>query len=388
MTKKNDTVGWIDYTQKYGDRKIRTINPDVQSGSTVLFNHFEDMQLALDGNYPGVDYGTHGLSTQKAFEEAMCKLENGHASYAFPSGISAITNTLMAFTESGDEVLLCDNVYSPTARFCHKILEKYNVKITHIESDIGAEIIDYINEKTKLIFLESPGSNTFEIQDIALIVKEAKKSGIMTIMDNSWATPLFLRPLDLGIDISIQSVTKYICGHSDVLLGCTTVNQKYANEFSKYFDTVENYANPQDCYQALRGLRSLKVRLEAHQKTAFEVARWLESNDIVETVIHPGLESHPQHDLWKRDFSGASGLFAFTFKKSYSDEKIALFANSLEIFALGFSWGGYKSLLTARPYKRDGEWVHDGKHLVRLSIGLEDSSELIEDLKQGFSFLG
>ena len=388
MTKKNDIVGWIDYTQKYGDRKIRTINPDVQSGSTVLFNHFEDMQLAMDGNYPGVDYGTHGLSTQKVFEEAMCKLENGYISYAFPSGISAITNTLMAFTKSGDEVLLCDNVYSPTASFCHNILEKYNVKITHIESNIGAEIRHYINDKTKLIFLESPGSNTFEIQDISAIVKEAKKANVLSILDNSWATPLFLKPLDLGIDITIQSVTKYICGHSDILLGCATVNQKYADEFSKYFETVENYANPQDCYQALRGLRSLKVRLEAHQKSAFEVARWLDKNDIIETVIHPGLESHPQHDLWKRDFSGASGLFAFTFKKSYSDEKIALFANSLEIFALGFSWGGYKSLLTARPYKRDGEWVHDGKHLVRLSIGLEDSSELIEDLKQGFNLLG
>ena len=388
MTKKNDIVGWIDYTQKYGDRKIRTINPDVQSGSTVLFNDFEDMQLAMDNNYPGVDYGTHGLSTQKAFEEALCKLENGHASYAFPSGISAITNTLMAFTKSGDEVLLCDNVYSPTASFCHNILEKYNVKITHIESNIGAEIRHYINDKTKLIFLESPGSNTFEIQDISAIVKEAKKANVLSILDNSWATPLFLKPLDLGIDITIQSVTKYICGHSDILLGCATVNQKYADEFSKYFETVENYANPQDCYQALRGLRSLKVRLEAHQKSAFEVARWLDKNDIIETVIHPGLESHPQHDLWKRDFSGASGLFAFTFKKSYSDEKIALFANSLEIFALGFSWGGYKSLLTARPYKRDGEWVHDGKHLVRLSIGLEDSSELIEDLKQGFRILG
>jgi cystathionine beta-lyase len=387
MTKKNDVVGWIDYTQKYGDRKIRTINPDVQSGSTVLFNHFEDMQLALDSNYPGVDYGTHGLSTQKSFEEAMCKLENGHASYAFPSGISAITHTLMAFTKSGDEVLLCDNVYSPTASFCHNILEKYNVKITHIESNIGAEISNYINDKTKLIFLESPGSNTFEIQDISAIVKEAKKANVLSILDNSWATPLFLKPLDLGIDITIQSVTKYICGHSDILLGCATVNQKYADEFSKYFETVENYANPQDCYQALRGLRSLKVRLEAHQKTAFEVARWLERSDIVETVIHPGLESHPQHDLWKRDFSGASGLFAFTFKKSYSAEKIALFANSLEAFALGFSWGGYKSLLTARPYKRDGEWVHDGKHLVRLSIGLEDPSELIDDLEQGFSFL-
>ena len=387
MGKNNNIVGWDEYTRSYGGREIRTINPTIQSGSTVLFEHFEDMQLALDGEYPGVDYGTHGLSTQKAFEEAMCEIENGHASYAFPSGISAITNTLMAFTQSGDEILLCDNVYGPTARFCHKILTKYNVKITHIESNIGAEISHYINENTRLIFLESPGSNTFEIQDISAIVKIAKKAGIISIIDNSWATPLFLKPLDLGIDISIQSVTKYICGHSDVLMGCSTVNEKYAAEFAEYFHTVENYANPQDCYQALRGLRTLKVRLEAHQKSAYKVARWLESQEIVESVIHPGLESHPQHNLWKRDFTGASGLFAFTFKDSYSTETIALFANSLKMFGFGFSWGGFKSLLTARPYKRDGKWVHDGKHLVRLSIGLEDTDDLIADLKNSFTKL-
>ena len=387
MNKKYDAVGWIDYTQKFGDRKIRTINPDVQSGSTVLFDHFEDMQLALEGNYPGVDYGTHGLSTQKAFEEAMCKLENGHKSYAFPSGINAITNTLMAFTKSGDEILVCDNVYSPTASFCNNILSKYNVKITHIGSSIGVDISQYINKNTRLIFLESPGSNTFELQDISAVVKEAKKANILTILDNSWATPLFLKPLDLGIDITIHSVTKYICGYSDVLLGCATVNTKYAPEFAKYFETVENYANPQDCYQALRGLRSLKVRLEAHQKSAYEVARWLEAQDIVDHVIHPGFASHPQHDLWKRDFSGASGLFAFILKESYSSEKIALFANSLEVFALGFSWGGFKSLLTARPYKRNGEWAHEGKHVIRLSIGLEEADDLMEDLKHAFTFL-
>ena len=152
MSKRSNDVGWIDYTQKYGDREIRTVNPDIQSGSTVLFNNFEDMQLALEGNYPGVDYGTHGLSTQKAFEEAICKLENGHRTYAFPSGINAITSTLMAFTQSGDEVLLCDNAYGPTKRFCHNILAKYNIKTTHIESNIGKEISAYFNDSTKLIF--------------------------------------------------------------------------------------------------------------------------------------------------------------------------------------------------------------------------------------------
>lgn len=387
MAKQNNNVGWIDYTQKYGDRKIKTINPDIQSGSTVLFQDFEDMQLALEGGYPGVDYGTHGLSTQKAFEEALCKLENGFRTYAFPSGINAITNTLMAFTQSGDEILLCDNAYGPTKRFCHNILTKYNVKTTHIESNIGSEISNYINDNTRLIFLESPGSNTFEIQDILEIVKAAKKTGVMVIIDSTWATPLYLKPLDLGVDIAIQSVTKYICGHSDVLMGCATVNEKYADEFAEYFQTVENYTNPQDCYIALRGLRTLKVRLEEHEKSAYKIAQWLEKQEIVDCVIHPGLESHPQHSLWKRDFSGSSGLFSFTFKEPYSTDKIAKFINSLKMFALGFSWGGYKSLLTARPYERDGRWLHDGKHVIRLSIGLEEAKDLIEDLKQGFNNL-
>jgi len=387
MAKQNNNVGWIDYTQKYGDRKIKTINPGIQSGSTVLFKDFEDMQLALEGSYPGVDYGTHGLSTQKAFEEALCKLENGFRTYAFPSGINAITNTLMAFTQSGDEILLCDNAYGPTKRFCHNILTKYNVKTTHIESNIGSEISDYINDNTRLIFLESPGSNTFEIQDILEIVKAAKKTGVMVIIDSTWATPLYIKPLDLGVDIAIQSVTKYICGHSDVLMGCATVNEKYADEFAEYFQTVENYTNPQDCYIALRGLRTLKVRLEEHEKSAYKIAQWLEKQEIVDCVIHPGLESHPQHSLWKRDFSGSSGLFSFTFKEPYSTDNIAKFINSLKMFALGFSWGGYKSLLTARPYERDGKWLHDGKHVIRLSIGLEETKDLIEDLKQGFNNL-
>ena len=387
MAKQNNNVGWIDYTQKYGDRKIKTINPDIQSGSTVLFQDFEDMQLALEGGYPGVDYGTHGLSTQKAFEEALCKLENGFRTYAFPSGINAITNTLMAFTQSGDEILLCDNAYGPTKRFCHNILTKYNVKTTHIESNIGSDISNYINDNTRLIFLESPGSNTFEIQDILEIVKAAKKTGVMVIIDSTWATPLYLKPLDLGVDIAIQSVTKYICGHSDVLMGCATVNEKYADEFAEYFQTVENYTNPQDCYIALRGLRTLKVRLEEHEKSAYKIAQWLEKQEIVDCVIHPGLESHPQHSLWKRDFSGSSGLFSFTFKEPYSTDKIAKFINSLKMFALGFSWGGYKSLLTARPYERDGKWLHDGNHVIRLSIGLEETKDLIEDLKQGFNNL-
>ena len=193
--------------------------------------------------------------------------------------------------------------------------------------------------------------------------------------------------MDLGVDISIHSATKYICGYSDVLIGCITVNKKYSGEFDEYLHAVESYTNSHDCYLALKGLRTLQVRLSAHQKSAFEIARWLETEDIVDCVIHPGLESHPQHNLWKRDYSGASGLFAFTFKEKYSDKQIALFINSLEMFGLGYSWGGFKSLVTARQYKRDGKWVHDGKHLIRLNIGLEDTKDLISDIKSSFSTL-
>ena len=387
MDKHSKLIGLHDYSDSHGGYKIRTINPKIQSGSTVLFECYEDMQLSHQGQYSGVTYGTGGLSTQKAFEKAMCSLENGHSSHAFSSGINAVINTLMAFTRSGDEVLIVDNVYGPTARFCHKILTKYNIKITHIESSIGAEINEYINDNIKMIFLESPGSNTFEIQDLDAIVKVAKKSDIITVIDSTWATPLYFKPLDLGIDISIHSATKYICGYSDVLLGCVTINKKHSKEFDEYLHTIENYTNAHDCYLALRGLRSLRARLKAHEQSAYEIARWLESVEIVDTVIHPGLVAHPQHHLWKRYFTGASGLFAFTFKEKYSEQKIAIFMNSLEMFGLGYSWGGFKSLAKAKQYKRNGEDVHQGKHLIRLNIGLENTQDLIEDLKGSFSKL-
>ena len=385
MNETSEIIGWHEYSESLGGRKIRTINPVIQSGSTVLFENYEYMLSAKNGEYPGVTYGTGGLTTQKAFETALCQLENGQMTKTFPSGISAIINTLMAFTESGDEVLLCDNVYGPTARFCYKVLVKYGVKISLIAADIGAEIDAQITDKTKLIFLESPGSHTFEIQDIPAITKIAQERNIITVIDNTWATPLHLKPLDLGIDVSIHSATKYICGYSDVLLGTATVNEKVAAVFNSFYHSLENYSNPHDCYLALRGLRTLEVRLKAHEKSAFAIASWLETHQLVEKVIHPGLPSHPQHDLWKRDFAGAAGLFAFTFKQDYSVEQIGVFVNSLKMFGLGFSWGGFKSLITAGKFKRGGEWSHHGKHLIRLSIGLENSEDLTQDLVQAFS---
>ena len=380
-------IGWHDYRDSFGGKKITTINPSIQSGSTVLFSNYADMLAAQNGEYPGVTYGTGGLTTQKAFEEALCRLENGHTAKAFPSGVSAIINTLMAFTQSGDEVLLCENVYGPTARFCYKVLAKYGVIIKPLASSVGSEIEEQVTNKTKLIFLESPGSNTFEIQDIRAITKIAQANDIITVIDNTWATPLHLKPLDLGVDVSIHSATKYICGYSDILMGVATVNEKNADAFDAFYHSLENYTNPDDCYMALRGLRTLEVRLKAHEKSAFEIARWLEAHTLIDKVIHPGLPSHPQHRLWKRDFSGAAGLFAFTFKQDYSVEQIGQFVNSLTLFGLGFSWGGFKSLITAGKFIRGDKLSHNGKHIIRLNIGLEDSQQLMGDLASAFNKL-
>ena len=365
-------------------KPVRTVNPPLYTGSTVLFDSFEDLMLANSGDYDGITYGTDRLPTQRAFEEALNSVENGHITRAFQSGISAITNTLLAFTGSGDHILVCRNVYGPTAKFCNKILTRYNVKTTFVPPAVGADIDKYIEKNTRLIFLESPGSNTFEIQDIPAITELARAKEIITVLDNTWATPLYLKPFELGVDISIQSVTKYIAGHSDVLLGAVTVNEKCSKVLADYYKVMEIFASPHDCYLALRGLQTLPVRLKQHEASAMQIANWLETVDAVDRVIHPALPVHPQHRIWQRDFSGSSGLFAFTFKEDHSDEQLASFVNSLELFGIGYSWGGFKSLITAGKFSRSPESEYYGKTMVRLNIGLEDADNLMQDLTQGF----
>ena len=387
MKDSTELIGFDDYCTEVNGKMVKTINPPVYKGSTVLFRQYEDLVQANRGEYEGIAYGTDRLPTQRAFEEALRMLEGGHVTRVFQSGINAIINTLFAFTKSGDHILLCDNVYGPTARFCRKILSRYNVEIGIIPPAVGVDVVDFIKPNTRLIFLESPGSNTFEIQDIPAITAIARKKGIVTLLDNTWATPLYLKPFDLGIDISIQSVTKYICGHSDVLLGAATVTEEYAQEFKEFYRVMEIFASSEDCYLALRGLRTLPTRLRRHERSAIKIATWLETVDLVEKVIHPALPSHPEHHIWKRDFLGSSGLFAFTFKAAYPPERIASFVDSLDLFALGYSWGGYKSLVTAAKYMRTGKSRYPDKTIVRLSIGLEDPEDLMADLGKGFSAL-
>jgi cystathionine beta-lyase len=364
-----------------------TVNPPLYKGSTVLFDSYEDMAQAGRREYDGIIYGTDRLPTQRHFEEAIRKLEGGAVTRVFQSGIAAIQTALMAFTKSGDHILVCDNAYGPGQRFCKKVLRKFNIDFTLVPPNVGADIEQYIRANTVLILLESPGSITFEIQDIPAITAIARQKDIITVLDSTWATPLYLKPFELGVDVSIHSVTKYISGYSDLLAGTATVNERCSKTFAQFYKQVEIYTPAEECYLALRGLQSLSTRLRQHEQSALIVAKWLQTQSLVDEVLHPALPCHPEHHLWKRDFRGSSGLFGFTFRQDYSEPQLAAFINSLELFRLGYSWGGYKSLLTASKILRGTPSRYAGKTIIRLSIGLEECDDLLLDLEKGFAFL-
>jgi cystathionine beta-lyase len=367
--------------------KATTINPPMYKGSTVLFDTYEDMAKVSRNEYRGITYGTDRLPTQRQFEEAMREFEGGAVTRVFQSGIAAIQTALMAFTKSGDHILVCDNAYGPGQRFCRKVLKKFDIDVTLIPPNVGADIEEYIQANTVLILLESPGSITFELQDIPAITAIARQKNIVTVLDATWATPLYIKPFELGVDVSIHSVTKYISGYSDVLAGTVTVNERCSRTFDNFYKLMEIYTPAEECYLALRGLQSLTPRLRQHEQSALTVAKWLQNVPLIDEVLHPALPGHPEHHLWKRDFSGSSGLFGFTFKKDYSESELAAFINILKLFRLGFSWGGYKSLLTAAKIRRSTPSRYTDKTIVRLSIGLEDCEDLIDDLEKSFSML-
>jgi cystathionine beta-lyase len=361
----------------------RTVSPEQYRGSTVLFDSYAAALQAGRGEYPGVTYGTDRLPQQRQLEEALRNLEGAALTRVFPSGINAISETIMALVRTGDHVLLCDNVYGPTARFCTEVLAKFGITTDFLPPDVGANITDFLRPETRVIFLESPGSNTFEIQDIPTITAAARARGVATILDNTWATPLFLDPFALGVNISVHSVTKYLSGHSDVLMGSVSTTAEYAQTLASFYACREIYAAPEDCLLTLRGLKTLHLRMRAHHASALTVASWLRKHPLVDKVLHPALPEHPQHQLWKRDFRGASGLFALTLRHEYTPEALARFIDGLRLFGIGYSWGGYISLITAGSPTRRFSGPLDGKTIIRLHIGLEDPNDLITDLEQG-----
>jgi cystathionine beta-lyase len=360
------------------------VNTPIYRGSTVLF----PTVASLEANEQDFTYGRLGTPTVKALEEAIAELEGGTRTLLTPSGLSAIAATLLAFVSAGDELLVSDSVYRPTRRFCDHVLKRLGVKTIYYDPLIGAGINNLLGSKTKLVFTESPGSQTFEVQDIPAIAKAAHEAGAIVVLDNTWATPLYFKPFDHGVDVSIQAATKYIVGHADAMLGAITVNQKAAPIVEKAHDELGLCPGPEDVYLGLRGLRSLSVRLARHQQSGLELARWLEGRPEVARVLHPALPSDPGHVLWRRDFTGASGLFAIILR-SASHAALAAMLDGFNLFGMGYSWGGFESLILPfdpNDYRTATKWQAQGPAL-RLHVGLEDVEDLQADLEAGFERL-
>jgi cystathionine beta-lyase len=368
------------------ERQHGVVNPPVYHASTILFPSVAALEAARPRQ--GTYYGRYGTPTTAALEEAVAELEGGHRSIVVGSGKTAITSMMLALLRAGDHVLVADTVYGPTRHFCTGTLARYGVATTFYDPGLGAGIAELIRPETRLVFTESPGSLTFEMQDTPAIAAAAHARGCLVAMDNTWASPLFCKPFQLGVDISIQAATKYIGGHSDLMMGVVTATEAAYEQLWRGMLEVATASAPDDCYLALRGLRTLAARLERHQRSALVVAEWLAARPEVRKVLYPALPTDPGHAIWKRDFSGASGLFGLVLEPC-SKAALAAMLDGMQLFGMGYSWGGYESLLIpTRPEtsRTATPWTEDGPTL-RIHVGLEDPTDLLRDLEAGFTRL-
>jgi len=363
-----------------------TVNMPVYRASTIVFPDLETYSTRPADDYKTPRYGIHGTPTTWALEEAVAKMEGGYNAVAVCSGLAAINAALCAFVKTGDHLLIADSVYGPTRNFCDKRLTTFGVEIQYYDPLIGAGIKNLIKSNTKAVFCEAPGSLSFEMQDIPAIAREAHDRHIPVLADTTWGTPYFFRSFEHGVDVSIHAGTKYIVGHSDVMLGMIVTNEQYWLPVRR---TVAEYgycSSADDCYLALRGFRTIGVRMKQQMTNAIRVARWLEQRAEVKRVLFPALESDPGHAIWKRDFEGAASLFSLVLNP-VNKKQITAFVNALKLFGIGSSWGGYESLVTApniTPLRTATKWIADGP-VIRLHIGLEDPEDLIADVSQAFA---
>ncbi|GAB7551474.1 cystathionine beta-lyase [Novosphingobium sp. 11B] len=356
------------------------VNPAIYRGSTVAFPSVATM---VNGKQP-YRYGRWGNPTTSALCEAVSALEGAVGTVLCPSGLAACTTAILAVCGAGDHLLVPDSVYGPVRHFCDTAGRRMGIGTSYYDPRIGAGISDLFRPETKAVFTESPGSHTFEIQDIPAIAAVAHNRGALVLMDNSWATPLYLKPLALGADISIMAGTKYLVGHSDALLGTIACGPSAWEKVRDVHFQLGQFIGPDDVTLALRGLRTLDVRLARHQENALAIAGWLETRPEVARVLYPGMPSHPDHELWRRDFAGATGLLSFV-TKTCSGDAVAAMIDGLDLFTIGYSWGGFESLamtVDPRTLRSATRWTDEG-HLVRLHIGLESASDLIADLERG-----
>jgi cystathionine beta-lyase len=369
-------------------KHLGAVNTPVYRASTMLFDSVADLESAERGEYPGITYGLHGLPTVTDLQSAIATLEGGHAALAVPSGLAAITLALLAVTEAGDHVLVTDSVYGPTRRFCDQQLTRFGVGVTYYDPLIGGAIEREIRPDTKVVFGESPGSLSFEVQDIPAIAAAAHARNTLLMIDNTWATPLGFSAFAHGADISLHAGTKYLGGHSDVLNGIIVCNQATYPRLHRLWTDMGISASSDDCFLALRGLRTLAVRLERHTRSALAIAKWLQQRAEVAEVIFPALPGSRGHELWKRDFTGACGLFGVVLHP-VPKVRVDAMLDGLRLFRLGWSWGGFESLIIpAHPerIRTSTRWEAAGPYL-RLHVGLEDVDDLIADLADGLARL-
>jgi cystathionine beta-lyase len=369
-------------------RFLGAVNTPVFRASTILFDTMAELEQATRGDLPGVTYGLHGLPTVSDLAAALARLEGGHAALVVPSGLTATTFPLLALTKPGDHVLVTDSVYGPTRRFCDNHLRRLGIAVDYYDPLAGAAIADAFRANTTLVFTESPGSLTFEVQDIPAIAQVAHAHGARVILDNTWATPIGFAPFEHGVDVSVQAVTKYVGGHSDVLLGAVIANQATFPALHRLWTDMGIAASPDDCYLGLRGLRTLAVRLARHAQSAMSVATWLAARPEVRRVLYPPLPADPGHALWQRDFRGASGLFGVVLEPVDS-AAVARMLDGMRLFGMGWSWGGFESLIipTWPERARTVTTWNPGGPTLRLAVGLEDPQDLIDDLHDGLARL-
>jgi cysteine-S-conjugate beta-lyase len=357
------------------------VNPPTYRASTVLSATLE----TYEGRRPGAgSYGRYGTPTTFALQDAVAGLEGGDGAIAVGSGKTAITAALLALLAPGDHMLVTDAAYGPTRRFADGMLRRFGVETTYMDPRIGGEIRELLRPTTKIVFLESPGSLTFEVQDVPAIAEAAHATGALVVIDNTWASPLYFKPFEHGVDISIQAATKYIGGHSDLMMGIVTARSPLIEELRPGVFETATAAGPDECTLALRGLRTLATRLPRHWESGLEVAAWLARREEVATVMHPALPGSPDHAIWKRDFLGASGLFGFILKPC-TRRALAAMLDHLELFGMGASWGGFESLLiptAPKAYRTAVPWTAEGQPM-RMHVGLEDPQDLIKDLEAG-----
>ncbi|MFI4904213.1 MAG: cystathionine beta-lyase [Burkholderiales bacterium] len=373
-------------------RFLGAINTPVFHASTIAFRDVAELERAERGEREaslGPAYGLHGLPTVTDLQAVLAELEGGAAAYAVPSGLTATTLPFLALCRTGDHVLVTDSVYFPTRRFCATTLARFGIDVEFYDPLIGAGIEAMMRDTTRLVFVESPGSLTFDVQDVPAIARVAHAHGAFVVADNTWATPLFFRAFDHGADVSVHAVTKYIGGHSDLMLGAIVCNEATRPAMHRQWTDLGVTASSDDCFLALRGLRTLSIRLARHQASALHIAQWLAARGEVAEVLYPALPRAPRHDQWKSDFNRPPGLFGVVLKP-VAKACVDAFLNALELFALGYSWGGFESLAipvrNARarmlaPFDVAGP-------MLRLQIGLEDADDLVADLEQAFLHLG